>query len=318
NPQASPVLGIVQPPVVPAAQQPGRNTNVLKHLAGVLRSLFKIRSSRYFRYPVDTIALNIPNYYDVVKHAMDLTTIKRRLRNNYYWNANDALADFEQIFDNCRLFFARGTKIEVAGRRLREQFYRRISQVDMDNEVPRAGTRPRVWSDYEILDDSDSDSESEGEPEVSEEKKVMETVAKLHNWNVYLIEKFHCQKLLHCLTKRKRRHINWPFNSIDLWSGYCQRRPYNHEIFRIDWHTLNTRLKSNEFQSFNDFVRVISLMFHKARTYLARNKLLIRAVKRLDRVLRKRVDKYRYSILTMKSQSSRYRNKTAFAVASLL
>ncbi len=38
-----------------------------------------------FLTPVDTVKLNIPDYFMIIKRPMDLGTIKKRLDNNYYW-----------------------------------------------------------------------------------------------------------------------------------------------------------------------------------------------------------------------------------------
>lgn len=35
---------------------------------------------------------------------MDLTTIKKRLENNYYWNAKECINDFNTMFTNCYVY----------------------------------------------------------------------------------------------------------------------------------------------------------------------------------------------------------------------
>lgn len=32
---------------------------------------------------------------------MDLGTISKRLKNNYYWQATDCITDFKTVFSNC-------------------------------------------------------------------------------------------------------------------------------------------------------------------------------------------------------------------------
>ncbi len=41
--------------------------------------MFKHSHSWPFQHPVNTIELNIPDYFDIIKHPMDLGTIKKRL-----------------------------------------------------------------------------------------------------------------------------------------------------------------------------------------------------------------------------------------------
>lgn len=35
---------------------------------------------------------------------MDMGTIKKRLENNYYWSASEAMQDFNTMFTNCYIY----------------------------------------------------------------------------------------------------------------------------------------------------------------------------------------------------------------------
>jgi hypothetical protein len=59
-------------------------------------------SSLVFRMPVDPIALNIPQYAEIVKNPMDFSTIKSKLQE--YGNIEAFLDDVRLIFSNCYLF----------------------------------------------------------------------------------------------------------------------------------------------------------------------------------------------------------------------
>ncbi|KAM8702997.1 hypothetical protein ACLKA7_005354 [Drosophila subpalustris] len=146
EPYIEPVNGIVQPPVMPPPNRPGRRTNVLDSLKSALGIIWKSRLSYYFRYPVDAVRLGIPDYHKVIRYPMDLATIRQRLQNNYYWQADEAMDDFELIIDNCLEFNEEGTEVHAAGKELREAFHQRLDLIDMTNEVeivPQAATRKR-------------------------------------------------------------------------------------------------------------------------------------------------------------------------------
>ena len=68
--------------------------------------------------PVDTVALNIPNYNEIVKQPMDLGTIQSKLANNEYENADDFEKDVRLVFKNCYLFNPEGTDVNMMGHRL--------------------------------------------------------------------------------------------------------------------------------------------------------------------------------------------------------
>lgn len=57
-----------------------------------------------FNEPVDPVALNIPDYPNVVKRPMDLGTIRRRLDNCRYHRPADFEADVRLVFDNAMRF----------------------------------------------------------------------------------------------------------------------------------------------------------------------------------------------------------------------
>lgn len=43
----------------------------------------------------------VPDYYDVIKRPMDLSTMMKKLRSFVYLDRNQFLADLELIYDNC-------------------------------------------------------------------------------------------------------------------------------------------------------------------------------------------------------------------------
>jgi len=54
-----------------------------------------------FRHPVDPDAENIPNYFDVIKKPMDLTTISQKVHGGEYKDGSGFEKDIRQIHKNC-------------------------------------------------------------------------------------------------------------------------------------------------------------------------------------------------------------------------
>lgn len=46
----------------------------------------------------------LQDYYKIIKTPMDMGTIKKRLENNYYWNAQECIQDFNTMFTNCYIY----------------------------------------------------------------------------------------------------------------------------------------------------------------------------------------------------------------------
>lgn len=44
------------------------------------------------------------DYYTIIKNPMDMGTIKKRLENSYYWNAQECIQDFNTMFTNCYIY----------------------------------------------------------------------------------------------------------------------------------------------------------------------------------------------------------------------
>ena len=75
-----------------------------KRLTENLKNLKKNKSAVFFAKPVDPVALNIPNYPNVIKHPMDISTIDQRLRDHVYKSVDDFVADFRLMTNNAITF----------------------------------------------------------------------------------------------------------------------------------------------------------------------------------------------------------------------
>lgn len=121
------------PPEYINLNRPKRQTNQLQFLLKmVLKTLWKHQFAWPFQAPVDAVKLNLPvslapryrshkkyyaqvfevncllrslqDYYTIIKTPMDMGTIKKRLENSYYWNAQECIQDFNTMFTNCYIY----------------------------------------------------------------------------------------------------------------------------------------------------------------------------------------------------------------------
>mgnify|MGYP005871260765 CR=1 FL=1 len=75
-----------------------------------------------FMYPVDPEALQIPQYREVIKNPMDLTTVKTKYENGEYKDLDSFEKDVELIFDNAMIFNPRGSDIYVHADEMKSHF----------------------------------------------------------------------------------------------------------------------------------------------------------------------------------------------------
>jgi bromodomain and PHD finger-containing protein 1 len=85
----------------------------------VLDQLIAKDTHAIFLEPVDVD--EVPDYMDIVKHPMDLGTMRLKLSSGEYFRLDDLEADFDLMIRNCLAYNERDTMFYRAGVRLRDQ-----------------------------------------------------------------------------------------------------------------------------------------------------------------------------------------------------
>lgn len=148
------VTGTVQPAVMPPPDRPGRNTNQLSFLLkSVMKVVWKHQFSWPFQQPVDAKKLNLPDYHKIIKQAMDLGTVKKRLENNFYTSSKEAIQDFNTMFTNCYVYNKPGEDVVVMAQTLEKLFLAKVAlmpkeEIEIESAQPKASKKankmPRV------------------------------------------------------------------------------------------------------------------------------------------------------------------------------
>ncbi|XP_051658338.1 bromodomain testis-specific protein isoform X4 [Manacus candei] len=108
----------------------GCQTNQLQYLRRVvMKAMWRHNYSWPFHQPVDAAALNLPDYYSIIKKPMDLGTIKKRLEHNYYTKAAECIEDFKTMFLNCYMYNKPGDDIVFMAEELEKVFMQKIAQM---------------------------------------------------------------------------------------------------------------------------------------------------------------------------------------------
>lgn len=83
-----------------------------QHLLPTLEKLYKQEpDSIPFRQPVDPQTLGIPDYFDIIKKPMDLSSIKRKLDTGQYTDPWDYVNDIWLMFDNAWLYNRKTSRV---------------------------------------------------------------------------------------------------------------------------------------------------------------------------------------------------------------
>lgn len=107
-----------------------------------------------FLEPVDPVSMDCPNYFDVIRNPMDLSTIQNKLLNGEYETANDFEKDIRLMFSNCFAFNPEGTAVNMMGHKLESLFNEKWSK------RPQTPVSPS-GSDDEFDDEFDDDEEDD-------------------------------------------------------------------------------------------------------------------------------------------------------------
>lgn len=75
-----------------------------------------------FHEPVEPEKLGIPDYFKVITHPMDFSTIKNRLNSNKYEHPEQFLADLQLVFDNCLKFNGEDSNVGRMCKQVKEEY----------------------------------------------------------------------------------------------------------------------------------------------------------------------------------------------------
>uniref|UniRef100_A0ACD5ZHE0 Uncharacterized protein n=1 Tax=Avena sativa TaxID=4498 RepID=A0ACD5ZHE0_AVESA len=116
--------------------------NVMKQCEAILKKLMTQKFSHIFNVPVDVEKLNIPDYNDIIKHPMDLGTIKKKLDSASYASPSDFAADVRLTFNNAITYNPRGHAVHDMAIQLNKMFESRWKTVD--KKLASATAKPHV------------------------------------------------------------------------------------------------------------------------------------------------------------------------------
>lgn len=108
----------------------------------LLKNLMKHRSAGPFVIPVDPVKLCIPDYFDIVKHPMDLGTIQKKLNAGMYPTPWEFAADVRLTFSNAILYNPVGNAVNIMAHTMSSVFEPRWKPIE--KKLPRPDEEPSV------------------------------------------------------------------------------------------------------------------------------------------------------------------------------
>ncbi|XP_048114914.1 bromodomain-containing protein 3a isoform X6 [Alosa alosa] len=169
-----------------------RLTEHLKHCDNILKEMLSKKHAAYawpFYKPVDAEALALHDYHDIIKHPMDLSTVKKKMDGREYTDAQAFAADVRLMFSNCYKYNPPDHEVVDMARKLQDVFEMRFAKMPDETAALSPGggggaaggpvvskSTGSSGSSGDSSDDDSSDSEEERATRLAELQEQLKAV----------------------------------------------------------------------------------------------------------------------------------------------
>eukprot|EP01118_Nematostelium_gracile_P016165 TRINITY_DN6634_c0_g1_i1.p1 TRINITY_DN6634_c0_g1~~TRINITY_DN6634_c0_g1_i1.p1 ORF type:complete len:158 (-),score=27.89 TRINITY_DN6634_c0_g1_i1:234-707(-) len=119
------------------ASDPAFAEDKMRNCFTLLQKLRKHKFGWVFNEPVDPVALNIPDYFDVIKNPMDFSTIQNKMEAGMYSNIEEFAEDARLTFENALLYNQPKSEIGTMTKTLLELFEKEYSKIALGDSKTR-------------------------------------------------------------------------------------------------------------------------------------------------------------------------------------
>ncbi|CAK8541145.1 unnamed protein product [Lathyrus sativus] len=116
------------------------NAALMKDCELLLKRLMNHQHGWVFNAPVDVVKLNLPDYFSVIKHPMDLGTVQSKIATGSYTDPLEFAADVRLTFSNAMKYNPRGNDVHIMADALNKYFELRWKSIQ--KKIPRKGSLP--------------------------------------------------------------------------------------------------------------------------------------------------------------------------------
>ncbi|XP_045064073.1 bromodomain-containing protein 3-like isoform X7 [Coregonus clupeaformis] len=162
-----------------------RMSEQLKYCDSILKEMLSKKHAAYawpFYKPVDAEALELHDYHEIIKHPMDLSTVKKKIDGREYPDAQMFAADVRIMFSNCYKYNPPDHEVVAMARKLQDVFEMRFAKMpDEPAELsPGAGGLVSKGDNSSSGDSSSSDSSDSEEERASRLAELQEQLKAVH------------------------------------------------------------------------------------------------------------------------------------------
>ncbi|PPD85256.1 hypothetical protein GOBAR_DD17806 [Gossypium barbadense] len=122
------------------------SSRMFKSCSNLLGKLMKHKFGWVFNKPVDVKGLGLHDYYSIVKHPMDLGTVKTRLNKNWYKSPREFAEDVRLTFSNAMLYNPKGQDVHVMADTLSGLFEEKWASIESESNLNRRFERSHDYT----------------------------------------------------------------------------------------------------------------------------------------------------------------------------
>ncbi|KAI9361250.1 hypothetical protein DFJ73DRAFT_814560 [Zopfochytrium polystomum] len=206
------------------------------------------RASEWFQVPVDPVALNLPDYFSIIKKPMDLSTLRTKLTSGELKTPSDFSSTARLIFKNACTYNPPTTQVHQDAVLLRE-----LLQKEFDKAFAKSA--PKKAREGSV--------KKEIKQELAKPFSVPSKGADPGAASGPLDVKA-CRKLLKTL--KSQLESGWFLQPVD---PVALNIPTYFDVIKkpMDFSTLQSKLDAGEFGSVSDFLTAAHLIFRNATTF---------------------------------------------------
>lgn len=160
------------------AGKKGKLTEHLKYCDNILKEMLSKKHAAYawpFYKPVDAEALELHDYHEIIKHPMDLSTVKKKMDDRDYQDAQGFAADIRLMFSNCYKYNPPDHEVVAMARKLQDVFEMRFAKMPdepVEEAPPPAPPAAPVVSKSTESSESSGNTSTDSDSSDSEEERA--------------------------------------------------------------------------------------------------------------------------------------------------
>jgi len=196
----------------------------------IIRNIKRHHDSGPFLKPVDPVALCIPDYFTIIHHPMDISTIESKLKSSSYKNIDEFIDDFSLMFQNCYEYNGTQQPVSLMAKNLELSFNNQLNHYyhEINNSSEESSQKDNLETNTKNnLSNDNTDDTNTTSIKSNGKTGGKTTVSKRKTYNnsfySYLYKKSSsrlmkltgemvvCKDVINEILKKRYEHISYPF-----------------------------------------------------------------------------------------------------------